>query len=352
MREMDLHLSLSARGYSDIVQPMITVRNLEKHYGGKSVLRDLSFSVQEGEIFGIVGRSGAGKSTLLRCFNGLTTYDGGSVQVRGREVGALSDAGLRELRRDMGMVFQDFSLMSRKNVFENVAFPLRIWDAGQSRGTIEARVMELLEIVDLADKRLERVQNLSGGQKQRIGIARALALNPKILLCDEATSALDPDTTLNILELLQDVNVRFKLTLIVVTHQREVVKRLCHRMLLLDKGAGLCLGRTEDLFLDPPEDLRRFADTEYTFIPGGLNIRVMFPRAISRQAVITDMARSLDLSFSIVGGKLERYRDHVLGFLIINVACEHVERVCSYMTDKNLPWEVLADDHDACQRPE
>ncbi len=211
--------------------------------------------------------------------------------------------------------------------------------------------MELLELVGLADKRFERVQNLSGGQKQRIGIARALALNPKVLLCDEATSALDPKTTLNILDLLQDINARFNLTLVVVTHQMEVVKRICHRLLLLDKGVAQCLGKTEELFLSPTETLKKFVDEEYTLIPSGTNIRMMFPRNISQDAVITTMARDLDISFSIVGGKLERYLDDVLGFLIINIPDEHLETVFRYLREKNLHWETLDNDRNAVQRP-
>jgi len=338
---------------------MITVQNLEKHYGGAPVLRDLSFSVEQGEIFGIVGHSGAGKSTLLRCFNGLEPYQGGSVKVMGKEVSGLDETGLKALRRDMGMIFQTFGLMNRKNVFENVAFPLQIWEQppqslrdalGRMRSwrrpsqEITDRVMEYLELVGLADKRYERVQNLSGGQKQRVGIARALVLYPKILLCDEATSALDPNTTMDILDLLQGINARMNLTMVVVTHQMEVVKRVCHRLLLLDKGVAQCMGKTEELFIAAPEGLRKFVEDEYTLIPTGTNIRLMFPREISQDAVITTMARELDISFSIVGGKLDRYLDDVLGFLIINVPDEHLEAVSRYMREKNLHWEVLGND--------
>ncbi len=318
---------------------MIQVQNLRKQYGALPVLNDLTFGVDAGEIFGIVGHSGAGKSTLLRCFNGLEGYQGGSVRVMDKEVRDLTKDGLKELRRDMGMIFQNFSLMSRKNVFENVAFPLQIWNA--PKADITGRAMELLELVGLADKRHERVQNLSGGQKQRVGIARALALNPKILLCDEATSALDPKTTIAILDLLQDINARFGLTMVVVTHQMEVVKRICHRLLLLDGGVAQCLGRTEELFISPTENLKKFVEDEYTLIPTGTNIRLMFPREISQQAVVTTMARDLDISFSIVGGRLERYLDDVLGFLIINVSDEHKETVLTYLKEKKLYWEVL-----------
>jgi D-methionine transport system ATP-binding protein len=319
---------------------MIRVRDLEKCYApGLPVLKGLSFAVEAGEVFGIVGRSGAGKSTLLRCFNGLETYQGGSVEVMGRQVNDLDSAGLKTLRQGMGMIFQNFSLMSRKNVYENVAFPLHIWHTPRDRA--HGRVMELLDLVGLTEKKEERIQNLSGGQKQRVGIARALALNPRILLCDEATSALDPDTTVTILDLLLDINRRLGITIVVVTHQMEVVRRICGRVLLLDGGRSVALGGVEDLFLAPPPGLEKFVEQEFTLVPGGTNIRLMFPRSISQQAVITTMARDLGVGFSIVGGRLDRYRDDVLGFLIINVADQDLDAVLDYMREKRLHWKVL-----------
>lgn len=318
---------------------MIRIRNLHKQYNNTPVLSDISLDIEAGEIFGIVGHSGAGKSTLLRCLNGLEPYQRGSLSVMGLEVSGLEESGIKNLRRDMGMIFQNFGLMSRKTVFDNVAFPLELWKTPKT--VVESRVMELLDLVGLADRRHDRIQSLSGGQKQRVGIARALALNPKILLCDEATSALDPKTTLAVLDLLQRVNERFGLTIVLVTHQMEVVKRVCYRFLLLDRGVPQCLGQTETLFLAPPEPLKKFVEDEFTVIPSGINIRLMFPRDISQQSIITTMARDLDISFSIVGGRLERYLDDVLGFLIINVDQEHLPAALEYLREKKLHWEVL-----------
>ena len=322
-----------------MIEAMIQVSHLCKAFSGQSVLTDVSLDVRAGEVFGIVGHSGAGKSTLLRCLNGLESYNSGSVKIMGREVSSLSHTELMQLRGKMGMVFQTFNLMSRKNVFENVAFPLRTW--GCSSSGLRGRVMELLELVGLADKSRERVQNLSGGQKQRVGIARALALEPAVLLCDEATSALDPKTTTSILDLLESINQRLNLTIVMVTHQMEVVKRLCHRTLLLDGGVTQALDRTEDLFLLPPENLHKLVGEEYTLIPTGVNLRVMFPRGTSQQCIITGMAMELGLDFSIVGGRLERYLDEVLGFLIINVDTENAPRVLAYLEAKNLACRVL-----------
>ena len=316
---------------------MIQVSNLLKRYGSNVVLQNINMQVRQGEIFGIVGHSGAGKSTLLRCLNGLEVYDEGSVRVMDVEVASLESRALRLLQSKMGMIFQNFNLMARKNVFDNVAFPLQLWHKSDR----EKRVMELLDLVGLTDKARQRVQSLSGGQKQRVGIARALALNPSILLCDEATSALDPKTTSSILDLLEDINKRLNLTIIMVTHQMEVVKRLCHSLLLLDGGKTVAMGKTEDLFLSPTKDMQAIVENEYTLIPGGTNIRLMFPRVISQQSVITQMARTLGIDFSIVGGKLERYLDDVFGFLIINVQDQDIEAVLSYLEEQHLYWEIL-----------
>lgn len=326
---------------------MIVVQGLDKFYGSRQVLQHIDLHVCKGEIFGIVGHSGAGKSTLLRCLNGLEAYQAGSVKVMGVEVADLTGHALRQLQSRMGMIFQNFNLMARKNVFENVAFPLRLWAAGRTKQSIEERVMELLELVGLANRSQQRVQSLSGGQKQRVGIARALALNPPVLLCDEATSALDPKTTMSILDLLEDINRRLNLTIVMVTHQMEVVKRLCHSLLMLDRGQTVAVGRTEDLFLSPTPEMRKMVTDEFTLLPGGVNIRLMFPRDISREAIIARMARALDIDFSIVGGKLERYLDDVFGFLIINVPKEQTPLVLQYLEAQHLPWHVLDDPEEA-----
>ena len=327
---------------------MIHIEHLHKWYGSREVLHDINLHVREGEIFGVVGHSGAGKSTLLRCMNGLEGYQQGKVTAMGVDVSTLSGTHLRKLQSSIGMIFQNFNLMARKNVFENVAFPLRLWGAEK----IKERVGELLELVGLAKRAKQRVQNLSGGQKQRVGIARALALNPRVLLCDEATSALDPKTTMSILDLLDDINRSLKLTIVMVTHQMEVVKRLCHSLLMLDRGKTVAQGVTETLFLSPTKEMSKMVTDEFTLLKGGTNIRMMFPRDISQQSIITRMARSLDIDFSIVGGKLERYLDDVFGFLIINVPDAHKDAVLGYLEDNHLYWQILDNEGGAaCKRP-
>ena len=320
---------------------MIEITGLGKYFGDHKVLSDISLSVGKGDVFGIVGHSGAGKSTLLRCLNGLEGYSEGSVKVKGREVKDLNDVELKQLRRDMGMIFQNFNLMNRKNVFENIMFPLKVW--GTPKAEAEARVNELLELVGLSAKRDEKVRNLSGGQKQRVGIARALALNPEILLCDEATSALDPKTTISILELLMDINRKLNVTIIAVTHQMEVVKMICNKVIILDGGRVVDSGDTDKLFLAPGPELRKLITDDYAVIPRGTNIRLMFPREIANEGIVSKMARELGIDFSIVGGRIEKYRETVMGFLIIHVDDKDVPRIEEWLKENKMFWEVMDD---------
>jgi D-methionine transport system ATP-binding protein len=187
---------------------LIDINNVGKKFGNKYVLKDVSLHIEKGDIFGIVGHSGAGKSTLLRCLNGLETYDTGSIKIMDKEVKELDNREIRAFRKNLGMIFQNFNLLNRKNVFDNVALPLEVWKL--SKDKVKERVSELLDIVGLQDKAESMPRRLSGGQKQRVAIARALALSPNILLCDEATSALDPNTTKSILDLLKHINKKIE----------------------------------------------------------------------------------------------------------------------------------------------
>lgn len=321
---------------------MIEISRLVKKFGDVRVLNEISLKVDKGDVFGIVGHSGAGKSTLLRCLNGLEGYGEGSVKVMGQEVRDLDGKSLKELRKDMGMIFQNFNLMNRKDVFENILFPLEVW--GVAKKDANKRASDLLELVGLSEKKHERIRSLSGGQKQRVGIARALALEPRILLCDEATSALDPKTTISILELLMDINRELGVTIIVVTHQMEVVKMICNKVVILDGGNIVASGDADKLFLAPGEELRRLITDDYAVIPSGTNIRLMFPREIANESIITRMARELDADFSVVGGRIERYRETVMGFLIINVSDSDLERVVAWLKKNRMFWEVMRDD--------
>ena len=318
---------------------MIYISNLNKYYGETKVLNNINIHMKKGEIFGIIGHSGAGKSTLLRCINRLETYEEGSILVEDKEVKDLSENELIFLRKDLGMIFQHFSLLERKTVFENVALPLECFK--YSKEEINKRVDELLKLVGIDDKKNQKPRNLSGGQKQRVAIARALALNPKVLLCDEATSALDPNTTKSILNLLQDINKKLNITIIMVTHQMEVIKQICSRVAIMEGGKVLEIGDTEELFLQNSKNLQKLVGEEDIVLPKGTNIRIIFPKEISNDSIITSMARNLDIDFSIICGKLEKYREDILGSLIINVSFEHKEKVKKYLDEKEVRWEEI-----------
>ena len=318
---------------------MIKISNLNKYYENIKVLSDVNIHIEKGEIFGIIGHSGAGKSTLLRCINRLEDYEDGSILVEEKEVKDLSENELRFLRKDLGMIFQHFSLLERKTVFENVALPLECFK--YSKAEKNKRVNELLELVGIADKKNQKPRNLSGGQKQRVAIARALALNPKVLLCDEATSALDPNTTKSILSLLQDINKKLNITIIMVTHQMEVIKQICSRVAIMEGGKVLEIGNTEELFLQNSKNLQKLVGEDEIVLPKGSNIRIIFPKEISNESIITSMARNLDIDFSIVSGRLEKYREDILGSLIINVSSKHKEKVKKYLDERHVRWEEI-----------
>lgn len=317
---------------------MIEVKNLVKFYGDTKVINGVDFSIKNGEIFALVGHSGAGKSTLLRCLNGLESYQDGSVKVGGKEINKLKEEELRKFRKDVGMIFQHFALMSRKTVFENVATPLIFWK--YDKGYINKRVNELLDIVGLKHKENAYPKELSGGQKQRVAIARALALNPKILLSDEATSALDPNTTKQILELLKDINQKLGITIVIVTHEMEVVKNIANRAVLLVGGVIKDSGYIQDMFLKPSDEMKEFLGEDEILPQEGVNIRLFFPKEVAFDCVITNMARKLDINFNIVWGRIEKLGEQVLGLLVINIKEKDKDEVCEYLKNSGVIWEI------------
>ena len=235
---------------------MIQLKNIVKTYAGDvHALRGIDLSIERGSIYGIIGLSGAGKSTLIRCINMLERPTSGAVLVDGRDLMQVSESELREERRHIGMIFQHFNLLSSATVYDNVAFPLRL--AGKSAEEIRPKVTELLTLVGLGDKANAYPSHLSGGQKQRVGIARALAGDPKVLLCDEATSALDPQTTKSILALIRDINRRMGLTVVVITHEMQVIKDICDRVAVLDGGIIAEEGDVVDVFTAPQQPITK-----------------------------------------------------------------------------------------------
>ncbi len=318
---------------------MISIKNLNKYYGDTKVLNDITLDIKKGEIFAIVGHSGAGKSTLLRCINGLEDYSDGSLEVNNKEIKSLSKDELREFRKNVGMIFQHFSLVSRKTVYENIALPMQLW--GYDKKDIEKKVNELLALVGLDEKASSYPNELSGGQKQRVAIARALTLEPDVLLSDEATSALDPSTTSSILNLLKEINKKLNITIVLVTHEMEVVKQIAQKALLLEYGNIIGFDDTEELFLKPEAKMKDFLG-EIEVVPDeGVNIKLYFPKDNAYQSFITTMARELNMDFNIVWGKLEEINTHIVGNMVINIKKEDEKVVTNYIKEHDIVWEIL-----------
>ena len=310
---------------------MITFDNVSKTYAGngRAALSGVSLSVAPGEVFGVIGASGAGKSTLIRLINGLETPSSGQILVDGDDVAALGVEGLRALRRRVGRIFQHFNLLSSKTVAGNVAFPLKL--AGRPGAEVKARTAELLARVGLSEFANKYPAQLSGGQKQRVGIARALATDPKVLLCDEATSALDPETTEQILDLVSNLNRELGLTIVLITHEMDVVRRVCDRVAVLEGGAVVESGSVEAVFLHPASPTaRRFVNeadgvAAHGALVGGRVVRLTFRGEATYKPILGLVARETGVDYSILGGRIHRLRDTPYGQLTLALTGGDVE---------------------------
>lgn len=319
---------------------MISITHLRKSFNKQVVLNDINLQIGKGKIYGLVGRSGAGKSTLLRCINGLESYDEGSLTVDGIEVNSLSAKAAREFKKDIGMIFQQFSLLSRMNVYENIALPMKCWK--YDNGYIDRKVKELVEVVGIPDKIYDFPAVLSGGQKQRVAIARALSMNPRILLCDEATSALDPQTANSIIALLDTINTQLGITIVVVTHQMPVLRRCCEEISILENGKIVENGRVEEVFLRQPKALVNLIGKKDQILPrGGVNIKITLSQKVAQKPLLTEMARNLQTDFLITGGEMERFRESVLGSLTINVTEADYTKITEFLNAHQVAWKLL-----------
>ncbi|WP_304341276.1 methionine ABC transporter ATP-binding protein [Metaclostridioides mangenotii] len=317
---------------------MIKITALKKSYDKDVILENINLNIEKGDIYGLVGASGAGKSTLLRCINGLVDYDSGSLVVNGVDLKKLNNEELMEFRKNIGMVFQQFSLLERLTVYENVDLPMKC--CKYSKEDRKKKVNELLDLVGLFDKKDSRPGELSGGQKQRVAIARALTLDPKILLFDEATSALDPNTANSILQLVRKINEEFGLTVIVVAHQMEVVRKVCNKMALLKGGELIANGEVTDIFMNEPEELRELLgkDTDEVLPSDGANIKIVIKNPEDKY-IISDITRDTNIRCKIVWGGMDKYRDEVNGSFIINLALEDMNKLKRYLEDKGIQFD-------------
>ena len=343
---------------------MIELKNLHKVYSTKAgeveALKDVTINIKKGEIYGIIGFSGAGKSTLVRCINFLEKPTSGEVIIDGRELGSLSNKELREERKKIGMIFQHFNLMKSRTVFENIAYPLK--GNGYSKEEIKNKVNDLLKLVELEDKANVYPSQLSGGQKQRVGIARALANDPKVLLCDEATSALDPQTTKSILRLLKEVNKKFGITIVIITHEMQVVKEICTRAAVMENGKVVEEGSIFKIFSEPRERItKNFIDSTslltniYDLIKDGSSVvdinenekilKLKYLENSTSEPIISIVSREFNVDTSIIFGNVEIIQEAPIGGLIVIIRGEEdkIHEVIDYLKENNVEVEVIKD---------
>ncbi len=327
---------------------IIQLKNISKTFvtdkGEFKALENVSLDISRGSIYGIIGMSGAGKSTLVRCINYLEVPTEGSVVIDGKELGSLTEKGLREERKSIGMIFQHFNLLQQKNVIDNVSFPLRI--NGVNKKDAHKRAAELLEIVGLADKANSYPVQLSGGQQQRVAIARALAGNPKILLCDEATSALDPQTTKSILELLKNINEKYGITIVIITHQMAVVREICSHVAVISKGHIVENGEVSEVFSRPKTKEAR----ELIMLESGDNtwynesseddncVRIVFTENSAYEPVISNMIKKFNCDVSIYQADTKKINGKTTGEMIIGLPKDNElsRQLKDYLTEKGI----------------
>ncbi|MFA1572907.1 methionine ABC transporter ATP-binding protein MetN [Vibrio cyclitrophicus] len=340
---------------------MIKVNQVNKvfYQGTKEInaLIDINLHIPQGQIFGVIGSSGAGKSTLIRCVNMLEAPTSGEVIVDGIDLTKLNKSELSVARRNIGMIFQHFNLLSSRTVFNNVALPLEL--AGKDKAAIEAKVSELLELVGLADKRDTYPANLSGGQKQRVAIARALASDPKVLLCDEATSALDPATTQSILELLREINRKLSITILLITHEMDVVKSICHEVAIIGGGELVEKGTVGEIFAHPKTELAHqfIRSTLDLTIPEDYQarlyetrvnssyplVRLEFTGATVDAPLMTQIARKFNIDVSILSSDLDYAGGVKFGMMVAELFGNEADdnAAIQFLRDNNVKVEVL-----------
>lgn len=337
------------------MQPIIELKGLTKHFGSGenevAALNGIDISIQPGEIFGVIGLSGAGKSTLVRCINLLERPTAGSVIVNGQEITKLNDKELRQARKSIGMIFQSFNLLMQRSALDNVCFPMEL--AGVPRKEAVKRARELLELVDLGSKANAYPAQLSGGQKQRVAIARTLASDPKVLLCDEATSALDPKTTRDILRLIQDINKRLGITVVVITHDMKVIEEICGRVAILDHGDLAETGTVEEVFSNPRTEAGRrlvYPDgVPFELLPKGRVIRVAFNGGTAYQPLIASLAIDCGVKANILGADTRNIDGKAFGTMLLGLPENEHEaaRAMAYIAgQKDITVEEVQDYHD------
>lgn len=333
------------------MEAMITIRNVSKRFEGKDdtveALKGINLEINKGEIYGIIGMSGAGKSTLVRCLNFLERPTEGTVLIEGRDLSAMKEEELRQVRTKISMIFQHFNLLMQRTVLDNVCFPLEI--VGKKKAAARKRAAELLEIVGLSEKAKSYPSQLSGGQKQRVAIARALASDPKILLCDEATSALDPTTTKSILALLKEINEKMGITIVIITHEMSVVQEICSHVAIIDEGVLAEHGTVEEVFSRPrtkaAKKLVFQRESNYSLMEGGRCIRIVFNENSSFEPIIGNMVLACKAPANILLADTKDIGGIAHGQMILQLPEDALtaEKMIQYLKERNLTVEELKD---------
>ena len=330
-----------------IIQIEHVSKTFQTKDGTIDALKDVSLNIEAGDIYGIIGMSGAGKSTLVRCINHIEVPTSGTVVVQDKELGDLSDKELRKQREHIGMIFQHFNLLMQRTVLDNVCFPMEI--AGVDKKTAREKAREFLKVVELSDKEKAYPAQLSGGQKQRVAIARALAMNPTILLCDEATSALDPTTTKSILALLKDINEKYGITIVIITHSMEVVQEICTHVAIIDAGELAENGTVADVFASPKSRAAKKlvfqGDQKVAIMKSRRCIRIVFTKNSSFEPVIANMVLECRASVNILMADTQDIGGIATGQMILQLPEENqtADKMIAYLREKNLTVEELKD---------
>jgi D-methionine transport system ATP-binding protein len=332
-----------------MAETIIQIQNVTKTFVGKDnqveALKGINLEINKGDIFGIIGMSGAGKSTLVRCLNFLEKPTSGTVIIEDKDLSALSEKELRKTRTEIAMIFQHFNLLMQRNVLDNVCFPLEI--VGMKRKDAVKRALELLEIVGLTEKAKSYPSQLSGGQKQRVAIARALATNPKILLCDEATSALDPTTTKSILALLKDINSKYGITIVIITHEMTVVQEICSHVAIIDSGELAEHGTVEEIFSHPKtaaaKKLVFMVNQTIEHMDGKKCIRITFKENSSFEPVIANMVLECKAPVNILLADTRNINGIARGEMVLQLPEDEAvaEKMIRHLKDRKLDVEVL-----------
>lgn len=308
---------------------LIHIENLSKNFGEKVVLDNIDLQIRKGEIFGIIGDSGSGKSTLLRCINGLIPIDNGNITIEDVDISTLNEGELNRFRQNIGMIFQSFSLVNRLSVYDNIALPLKI--LGVNKKIIKEKILNITNLIGISDKLNNKPRELSGGQKQRVAIARALITTPKLILSDESTSALDPETSEEILSLFLNLNAEFGITIIMVSHEMDVIQKTCDRMAKIKEGSIVATGTPQYFFLEEQFNIQHKKS----------NKLLIAANLIEQSTFLSQLSKITTNDISLLNSKTYHFKNNKLNEIIISLDKDDVDSAVNYLKSSSLKWRYI-----------